>query len=133
MNPLNVSGSFLITIGRGDGPETWVVLSVNDETGAPVNPHESQIEVFVALSAMFGAFQMSLHISEFNSSPSTSGFCNFRVTLPSGTGTTLHGMRVSSLGVTVTTKSHRGQALVCSCGAADVTSWLPDRIQDPRK
>ena len=36
MAELDVSGSFLITIGRGDGPETWIVVSTNDENGKPM-------------------------------------------------------------------------------------------------
>nr|AUN37603.1 hypothetical protein [uncultured bacterium] len=133
MAKLDVSGSFLITIGRGNGPETWVVLSVNDQDGAPVNPHESQIEVFVAMSAMFGSFAISLHISDFQNPSSPMGFCNFRVTLPSGLGsTTLHSAGISTLGVVVTTKTDRGQALICDCGKAEISSWLPDRVREQR-
>lgn len=132
MAKLDVSGSFLITIGRGNGPENWVVLSVNDQTGAPVNPHESQIEVFVVLSAMFGAFQIPLHIAEFQDSPMPPGFINFRVTVPGDLGQSLHAIRASTLGVTVTTKTDRGQAMICPCGVAQVESWLPDRVREPR-
>jgi hypothetical protein len=132
MAKLDISGSFLITIGRGDGPETWVVLSITDDTGAPVNPHESQIEMFVALSAMFGAFQISVHIADFQSTGFPPGYCSFRIAIPGDLGQSLHSIRASTLGVTVTTKTHRGQAMICDCGVAEVSTWLPDRVRETR-
>ena len=136
MAELDVSGSFLITIGRGDGPETWVVVSANDEDGNPVffkfpkNPQNGPVRVFVALSAMFGAYEIPLYIKEMQ--PMEDGFCGLRVEAPSDLGVTLDKLRPSSLGIVVTVKKDRGQALACDCGGAKVTSWFPDKTQKPR-
>ena len=136
MAELDVSGSFLITIGRGDGPETWVVVSANDEDGNPIlfrfpkNPQNGPVHVFVALSAMFGAYEIPLYIVETQSMED--GYCGLRVETPSDLGVTLDKLRPSSLGIVVTVKKDRGQALACDCGGAKVTSWFPDKTQKPR-
>jgi hypothetical protein len=136
MAELDVSGSFLITIGRGDGPETWVVVSANDEHGKPVvfnfpkNPQNGPVHVFVALSAMFGAYEIPLYIKE--AQPMEEGFCGIRVETPSDFGVTLDKIAPSSLGIVVTVKKDRGQALACDCGGAKVTSWFPDKMREPR-
>jgi hypothetical protein len=136
MAELDVSGSFLITIGRGNGPETWLALSANSEAGKPVVlkfPKElggdGPVEVFVALSAMFGAFPVPLHVVEVETQPL--GFYGLRVVAPGDLGAKLEAMRPSTLGVIVTTKTDRGQGLACSCGGAEVTSWFAARTQKP--
>jgi hypothetical protein len=37
MAELDVAGGFIITIGTGRGPETWVMVSVADAHGKPVD------------------------------------------------------------------------------------------------
>jgi hypothetical protein len=72
MAELDVSGTFLITVGRGiTGPETWLVLSVNNEDGTPKilnfpkNLDERQpVYVFIALSAGLGPIEVPLRIAE---------------------------------------------------------------------
>src|ERR1041385_1631845 len=136
MAELDVSGSFLITIGRGDGPETWVVVSANQEDGTPVsfsfpkNPQRGPVHIFVALSAMFGAYEIPLTIVETQSMEP--GFCGLRVRAPTDLGATLKDIRPSSLGIVVTVEMDRGQALACDCGGAEVTSWIPDKQKSPK-
>jgi len=135
MAELDVSGSFLITIGRGDGPETWVIVSTNDENGKPMlfkfpkHLEEGPVRIFVALSAMFGAYEIPLTIKEWQ--PMEAGFCGLRVAAPSDLGVKLHQLRPSSLGIVITAGKNRGQALACDCGGADVTSWFPDQTLKP--
>ena len=137
MAELDVSGSFLITIGRGNGPETWLSLSVNSEDGQPVAIDfpktlggDGPVEVFVTLSAMFGPFPIPLHVVEVQSQPL--GFYGLRVVAPGDLGAKLEAMRPATLGVVVTPKTDRGQGLACACGGARVTSWLAGRTQRPR-
>lgn len=134
MAALDVSGTFFITIGRGDGPETWVVVSVNNEDGTPklLNfPKDSRgpAYIFVALSAMFGAFAIPLGIVEVQ--PQEAGFYGLRVEAPGDVGVRLEKMRPSSLGVVIADGMDRGQTLACSCGGAEVTSWFANRTQEP--
>ena len=137
MTELDVAGSFLITIGRGAGPETWVVIAVNSEDGKPVlldfpkkPADQSPAHVFVALSAMFGAFEIPLKIVEVQ--PQESGFYGLRVEAPGDLGVRLEATRPSTLGIVVEDRKGRGQALACSCGAADVTSWFADRTREQK-
>lgn len=133
MAELDVSGSFLITIGRGQGPETWVVVAANYENGKPVafkfpkHLLEGPVRIFVALSAMFGAFEIPLIIKEIQAMED--GFCGVRVQAPDDLGVKLDSIRPSSLGVVVTVGKDRGQALACDCGGAKVTSWFGDRMR----
>jgi hypothetical protein len=133
MAELDVSGSFLITIGRGNGPETWVVVSANHENGKPVafkfpkDLLEGPVHIFVALSAMFGADEIPLWIREVQ--PMEPGFCGLRVVAPDDLGVKLQDLRPSSLGIVVTVGKDRGQALACDCGGATVTSWFPDKMR----
>jgi len=137
MAKLDVSGTFLITIGGGAGPDTWVVLSVSDGDGNPKlldfqePPAEQPVDVFVALSAMFGAFQISLRIVEVQQQEL--GFFALRVEAPHDLGVRVEQTRPSTLGIVVNDGTDRGQALACSCGAADVTSWFGERTQTPRE
>ena len=138
MAELDVSGSFLITIGRGSGPETWLSISVSDEDGQPGTIHfpkklggDGPVQVFVALSAMFGAYPVPLDVVEVESQPA--GFYGLRVVAIGGLGVKLEDMRPSTLGVTVTTKQGRGQALACSYGGAEVTPWFGDRTRKPSR
>ncbi len=133
---LGVSGSFLITIGHGAGPETEVVLSVSDQDGNPKlldfrePPSDEQpVRVFVALSAMFGAYEISLRIVEVRTLET--GFYGLRVEAPKSEVGRLENMRPSALGIVVDDGTDRGQALVCACGGADVTSWFGERTQTP--
>jgi len=127
MAELDVSGSFLITVGRGQGPETWVVVSVNNQDGTPVDLkfpkhlQEGPVHVFVALSAMLGPSEIPLYIVEVQ--PMESGFCGLRVQAPSDLGVKLEDVKPSSLGIVVTVKKDRGQALACDCGAAQISNW----------
>lgn len=137
MAELDVSGTFLITIGRGAGPETWLVLSVNNEDGTPKLLNFSQnsddqqpAHVFIALSAMFGALEIPLRIAEVQ--PQEPGFYGLRVEIndPRELGNAqLEATRPSTLGVVVADGTDRGQALACSCGGAEVTSWFADRTR----
>jgi hypothetical protein len=136
MAELDVSGSFLITIGRGNGPETWVAVSVSSEDGKPASlkfPKRSgglqPVEIFVALSAMFGAFPIPLRIVEVQAQPA--GFYALRLEAPADLGARLDATRPSTLGIIVDDGIDRGQALACSCGGAEVTSWLAGRTQAP--
>ena len=136
MAELDVSGSFLITIGRGAGPETEVVLSVSEEDGTPKNlhfpadPDEGPADISVVLSAMFGAYQLPLRIVE--SQPMQTGFYGLRVETTSDLGVTIEDTRPSTLGVFVNDGTDRGQALACSCGGAEVTPWFGERTHEPR-
>jgi hypothetical protein len=138
---LEISGSFLITIGRGHGPETFVVLSVNSEDGKPVvlDPRKKlpngleTVGIFVALSAMFGAFEIPLKIVEVEIQEP--GFFGLQVELnnPKEVGSVrLEALRPSTLGIVIDDGTSRGQALACSCGAAEVTSWFADRTRSLR-
>ena len=138
MANLDVSGNFLITIGHGEGPETNVVLSVSDEDGKPKfldfpDPPDSRqpAHVSVVLSAMFGAFQISLRIVEVM--PMETGYYGLRVEAPSDLGVRLEQTRPSVLGIVVGDGTDRGQALACSCGGADVTPWFGERTQTSRE
>ncbi len=138
MAELDVSGAFLMTIGRGSGPETWLTISVNSEDGQPALINfpkklggDGPVQVFVALSAMFGAFAVPLHVVEVESQ--APGFYGLRVVPPGDLGVKLEDMRPATLGVTVTTKQDRGQALACDCGGGQVTSWIPGRTQKPSR
>ncbi len=138
MANLDVSGNFLITIGHGEGPETNVVLSVSEEDGNPKlldfpDPPDSRqpAHVFVVLSAMFGAFQISLRIVEVM--PMEAGYYGLRVEAPSDLGVRLEQTRPSVLGIVVDDGTDRGQALACSCGGAEVTPWFGERTQTARE
>jgi hypothetical protein len=126
---LDVSGSFLIWATTGVPPETWVVISVLKEDGTPkiLNfqdlPAANQpVVVFVSLSAFFSAHVQPLRIVEVHEQ--NPGFYALRVeyrdrVLP------LEGIRPTTLGVIVQDEAERGQALVCSCDVADVTTQVP--------
>ena len=137
MAKLDVSGSFLITIGHGAGPETWVVISVSSDDGNPKSldfqdpqsPFADQpVDVFVVLSAMFGAFRITLRIVEVQEREP--GIYALRVEGPSDLSE-IEQTRPSTLGIVVDDGTDRGQALACSCGAADVTTWVGERTQTP--
>lgn len=136
MAELDISGNFLITIGQGAGPETWLVVSVSDPEGRPVlldfpqDPSDgtSPIHIFVALSAMFGAFQFDLRIAARELG--NPGFYGLRLEAPPDLGVRLDQIRPSSLGIVVKTQRDAGQGLACDCGGAEVTSWFSDRIKE---
>ncbi len=137
MAHLDVSGNFLITIGHGAGPEMLVVLSVCQEDGDPKRldfgePPDAQhpVDVFVALSAMFGELEIPLKIVKVQSGPQK-GFYVLRVEGPGDLGVRLEQTRPSVLGIVVDDGTDRGQALACSCGGATVTSWFGERVQEP--
>ena len=140
MAKLDVSGTFLITIGHGEGPDTWIALSVSSDDGNPKSldfqdpdpqdPFADQpVDVFVALSAMFGAFRIGLRIVEVQEQEP--GFYALRVVGPSDLSH-IEQTRPSTLGIVVDDGTDRGQALACSCGAADVTPPFGERTQEPR-
>jgi hypothetical protein len=133
---LDVSGNFLITIGHGDGPEMVVVLSVCQEDGNPKDLHfgepphvQSPVDVFVVLSAKFGETALPLRVVRVT--PMGPGYYGLRVGAPSDLGVRLEQTRPSVLGIVVDDGTDRGQALACSCGGADVTSWVGERVQEP--
>jgi hypothetical protein len=134
---LDVSGSFLITVGGGAGPDTWIALSVSSDDGNPKSldfqdpqsPLSDQpVDVFVTLSAMFGAFRITLRIVEVQEQEP--GFYALRVEGPSDLSH-IELTRPSTLGIVVDDGTDRGQALACSCGAADVTPPFGERTQRP--
>ena len=133
MAQLDIAGSFIITIGQGRGPETWVVVSTNGEDGSPFqlpqDPDQGSVEVFVALSPMFGAFEIRLRIVEFKFGEP--GFCALRVEAPHDLGVKLEDMRPSTLGIVVEAGGDRGQALACSCKPAEVSSWFGETTKEP--
>ena len=135
MAELDVDGAFLITIGGGQGPETNVVVSVSAEDGRPEmltipkNPDEGPVSIFIALCAMFGAFDIPLRITAFQ--PMPLGFYGFRVEAPPDLGVRIEDTVPATLGIVVDTGQDRGQALACSCGGAHVTSWIPEQKQKP--
>lgn len=140
MAELDVSGSFLITIGRGAGPETWVVISVSSEDGKPKllnfpkKPDGQQpASVFVVLSAMWGAHEIPLRIVEVRQQEP--GFYGLRVEPSSNDAAVdrLEAIRPSTLGIVIDDGTDRGQALACSCGAAEVTAWFADRTRTHRR
>jgi hypothetical protein len=136
MPDLDVSASFLTTIGHGAGPETWVFLSVNNEDGQPVlldfpSPPQglpSPVTVFVGLSAMFGVADLPLRIVEVQ--PMPLGFYGLRVEGTDQFDKDISQVSPSTLGIVVESDAGRGQALACDCGVVGVSSWLPERTQD---
>jgi hypothetical protein len=44
---------------------------------------------------------------------------------------TIESIRPSTLGIVVDDGTDRGQALACSCRAAEVTTWWGEREQEP--
>ncbi len=134
MAELGVSGSFLITIGHGAGPETWVVVSVGSDDGNPKfldfpagDPDQGPADVFVVLSAMSGAMEIPLRIVDLQ--PMQLGFYGLRVEAPDDLEVRLEDTRPSTLGIVIDDGTDRAQALACSCGAADVTPWFGERTQ----
>jgi hypothetical protein len=137
MAELDVSATFLITIGRGAGPETWVLLSVSHEDGSPVlldfpgpnNPSTTDpVTVFVGLSAMFGVTDLPLRVTEVQAMPS--GFYGLRVEGTDEFDRDVSKVSPSTLGIVVAAGSDRGQALACDCGVAGVSSWFGDRTRE---
>jgi hypothetical protein len=133
MAELDVEAVFLITVGRGDGPETWVAISVSRDDGSfeqlhfPKHPQDGPVHAFVALSAMFGAGDVPLYVVEVESQEP--GFCAVRVQAPSDVGVKLEEMRPVAIAIVVDTGTDRGQTLACACPGARPTSWAGARTR----
>jgi hypothetical protein len=128
---LDIQGAFLITIGHGQGPETELALSVAREDGTPVliDFNEDRVDVFLALSAMFGAFSIPLRI--VNVQPMPLSFWGLRLEAPDDLGVTLVATVPAALGIVIETEDgDRGQGIACSCAGAHVTPWFGERVQD---
>jgi hypothetical protein len=134
---LDVSGSFIITIGTGKGPETWVMVSVMHENGkptvlnlAPEDSTQGPVSIYVALSAAFGAAVLPLYIREVQTIYTQPGFYGLRVEGPADFGQ-IENNGVTTLAIVVDTGKDRGQTLACACGKAEVTKWCADRMKQP--
>lgn len=135
MAELDVEGGFIITIGTGRGPETWVMISVADEHGKPVSlkitPGSTEpqpISIYVALSAAFGAALLPLYIKDIQTIYTQPGFYGLRVEGPEDFGQ-VENNGVTTLAIIVESGKDRGQALACACGKAEVTKWWEDRMK----
>src|SRR5262245_51517957 len=124
---LNVDGKFLITRGMTttSGPSTWVLVSACSKDGQafalPEDLPQDTVQVFVALSATFGASYWPLEIVEVRRVES--GFVGYRVESAGG-GVAVDTLGPSALGIVVYDGTNRGQTLACSCGGAHLT--VPD-------
>ncbi len=131
MAELDIQGAFLITIGHGAGPETELALSVarEDGTPAPIDFDRDRVDIFLALSAMFGAFSIPLRI--VNVQPGPLSFWGLRLEAPGDLGVTLAATVPAALGIVVETQDgDRGQGIACSCDGAHVTSWFGEQVKD---
>jgi hypothetical protein len=135
MAELDVEGGFIITIGTGKGPETWVMVSVTDEHGKPVTLNivpgdlsPQPISIFVALSAAFGAAMLPLYIQDVQTIYTQPGFYGVRVEGPEDFGS-IENNGVTTIAIIVDTGKARGQALACACAKAEVTKWWDDRMK----
>ncbi len=137
MAELDISGSYLVTIGRGAGPETWLFLSVQHADGTPAllnfpdpaTGAAGPVDVFVGLSAMFGAFDLPVRIVEVQ--PMPLGFYGLRLEGTDEFDRDIAKVSPTTLGIIVSSGGDRGQGIACACSVGTVTSWLPDRTQDP--
>jgi hypothetical protein len=135
MDRLNVSASFLITIGHGAGPEVLLLVSVTNPDGSPTklvlperNDDDCPIKVFVGLSAGFGTAAFPCKITDVETvyppPPEfigvTTGFIGVTIELALSDLGELHELGPSVFGVIVDTGSARGQALASSTGVAQV-------------
>jgi hypothetical protein len=130
MAELDVQGAFLITIGQGQGPETELVMSVATGEGRPVplDFENDHVEVFLALSAMFGATSIPLKI--VNVQPMPLSFFGLRLRAPDDLGVRLDATVPAAMGIVVEKDGDRGQGIACSCAGAHVTSWFGERVKD---
>jgi hypothetical protein len=133
MAELDVEAVFMITVGGGAGPETWVAISTSREDGSfeqlsfPKHPQDGPVDAFVALSAMFGPADIPLYVVEVQSQQP--GFCAVRVQAPSDVGVKLEDMRPVAIGIVVDTGKDRGQTLACACPGARPTPWAGTRTR----
>ncbi len=136
MARLDVSGSFIVTVGYGAGPVAWVVVCVSDENGKPyplsipTDPNNGPVQIFIALSAILGPTKIDLRITD--TAPQGVGYYWFAVEPPADVGGNLAGMGVSSLGIIVNDGSSHGQGLGCACAPATVATWYATRMQKPQ-
>ena len=138
MDELVVTGAFMETVGRGDGPEVVVFLSVQKPDGSPEilslpDPKDASaawpIEVFTGLTAMFGGASFPCRIVEveFPYYPPT-GYVSFTVELQWANELgRLSSLGVAALGVIVTSGGARGQGVLASAGAATPQPWVANR------
>jgi hypothetical protein len=134
MAHLELSGSFLITIGHGAGPETLLELAANRDDGSPfdlASLDRDAVRFFVALSAMFGSFRIDLNI--VNVTHQAPGFAAYELKVPSDLGATLDGIHPGTIAVVVDDGTDRGQTLACGCAGATVSTWFGEEVKsDPR-
>jgi hypothetical protein len=135
MAELDVSGSFIITIGTGRGPETWVMVSVAHEDGKPAalkiptdDTSPGPVRIYVALSAAFGAALLPLYIKDIQTIYTQPGFYGLRVEGPEDFGQ-VENNGVTTIAIVVDTGKDRGQALACACAKAEVTKWWTDSMK----
>jgi hypothetical protein len=57
-------------------------------------------------------------------------FWGLRLEAPDDLGVTLDATVPAALGIVVETGGNRGQAIICSCAGARVTSWFGERVKD---
>ncbi|CAA9418840.1 hypothetical protein AVDCRST_MAG82-1290 [uncultured Rubrobacteraceae bacterium] len=115
-------------------PSRFLAMPLNSRVNFrdPQRPAvEQPVDVFVALSAMFGAFPIPLRIVEVQQQEVS--FYALRVEAPRDLGIRIEQTRPSTLGIIVDDGPDRGQALACSCGAADVAPWVGEHTQTPRE
>jgi hypothetical protein len=129
MDLLNVSASFLIGIGHGEGPEVRLLVSVTNPDGSPTalalpDPDDNgewPIKVFVGLSARFAAASFPCKITAVETIyPPEPGFFAMTIALVFPDIGELHEMGPSVLSVIVDNGAARGQALASSAGVARI-------------
>jgi hypothetical protein len=110
-------------------PHTELVISVANEDGTPalVDFEKDRVDVFLARSAMFGAFSIPLKIVDVRPMPLT--FWGLLVEAPGDLGVRLDATIPAALGIVVESGGNRGQAIACSCAGAQVTSWFGERVK----
>lgn len=139
MSELTVSGSFILTIGHGDGPEVELFLSVCNPDGSPANvpfqtPEEAAgaIEVFTGLTAMFGTMSIPCVITQVETAyPPSAGYVSMTIQDRFvGEVGRLDAMGLAAVGVTVQVNGDRGQAVLVGSIAATPQQWWPAKLRE---
>jgi hypothetical protein len=130
MGHLEISGSFIITIGHGAGPETLVEVCASHDDGTPydlLSAKGDQVRFFVALSAMFGSYRIDLDVVDVDHQDA--GYAAYQVKVPNDLGVTLDKIRPSTIAIIISDGTDRGQNIACGCAGAEVSSWFGDEVR----
>jgi len=132
MDQIAVDGAFMVTIGRGAGPEVVAFIRATDPDGSPVvfDHQDPGLEIVTGLSAMFGTASFPCEITDVETIfPPPPGFIGVTVDLrnPGELGGNLAHIGPAALGVTLTRSSGRGVGVLVSAGAAHPQTWWAER------